>query len=466
MTVVVAVVVGVLAVTVGFLLGRRAAARRNTAPATPAESPPALLAAVSRRPVIAAASGDVDSAQMPALVVEALGEGVVVVDRDDVVLLANPAARALGALDGDRLVVADLRELARTAQDERAVLTRTVELTRGWLGLEVVVVSAAAVPIIPPDSPRAIAVALLLTDTTEARRLEAVRRDFVANVSHELKTPVGALTLLAEAVQDAADDPVAVQRFAARMQHEGQRLGRLVGELVALSRVQGADVRPELAPVLVEDVIDEAMDRTRLRANDVGITLSSSVTDGLTVLGDEDQLATAVANLVDNAVSYSPDGTRVVITGRATDAPAGASGGSWVEIAVTDQGMGISEADIERIFERFYRVDPARSRATGGTGLGLSIVKHVITNHGGTIDIWSAEGAGSTFTVRLPEAPVPGATPAGSDDAAVRDDVARGTQMAEAPRRDVADGSLADPAPADPALADPALADSGTRGER
>nr|MDQ6936472.1 ATP-binding protein [Actinomycetota bacterium] len=352
------------------------------------------------------AAAGVDARRLPELVVEAIDEGVVVVDRGDVVLLANPAARALGALDNDRLAVADLRELTRAAQDDGAVHTATVELTRGWLGLDVVAVAATAVPILPHGADRVFAVALLLTDNTESRRLEAVRRDFVANVSHELKTPVGALTLLAEAVQDAADDPQAVQRFAARMQHEGQRLGRLVGELVALSRVQGADALPDREPVLVEEVIDEAMDRTRLRANDVGITLASSVADGLLVLGDEDQLVTAVANLVDNAVSYSPDGTRVVITGRSVDAPAGGPGAAWVEIAVTDQGMGISESDVERIFERFYRVDPARSRATGGTGLGLSIVKHVVTNHGGTIDVWSAEGAGSTFTVRLPAAAV------------------------------------------------------------
>ena len=242
---------------------------------------------------------------------------------------------------------------------------------------------------------------MLLSDLTETRRLEAVRRDFVANVSHELKTPVGALTLLAEAVQEAADDPEAVQRFAGRMQHEGQRLGRLVGELIALSRVQGADALPERHPIDVDHLLTEAVDRSRLPAERAGITLVAAPAAGLTVFGDEVQLATAVANLVDNAVSYSPGGTRVVVTARAV--PASPDRASCVEIVVADQGIGIAESDLDRIFERFYRVDPARSRATGGTGLGLAIVKHVVTNHGGTVDAWSSEGAGSTFTIRLPD---------------------------------------------------------------
>jgi two-component system sensor histidine kinase SenX3 len=229
--------------------------------------------------------------------------------------------------------------------------------------------------------------------------LEAVRRDFVANVSHELKTPVGALTLLAEAIQDAADEPEAVARFAARIQHEGSRLARLVGELMELSRVQGADPMPGAAEVDVRSIVAEVLERTRLAAEQASIVVTSSCEPELRVRGNEAQLATAVANLVDNAIAYSGSGTRVAVTARAgRDDDARPT----VDIAVTDQGIGIAESERDRIFERFYRVDPARSRATGGTGLGLAIVRNIVTNHLGTISVWSNVGSGSTFTIRLP----------------------------------------------------------------
>jgi two-component system sensor histidine kinase SenX3 len=239
-------------------------------------------------------------------------------------------------------------------------------------------------------------VALLVEDVTEARRVEAVRRDFVANVSHELKTPVGAMALLAEALQDASNDPAAVRRFAGRVQHEAERLARLVQELIDLSRLQGADPLPHPEPVSVDLVVAEAADRTRMLAAARGIALVVGGERGLSVLGSESQLVTALANLLDNAVAYSPDHTRVGVAVRRR--------GGAVEVSVTDQGIGIAEKDLERVFERFYRADPARSRATGGTGLGLAIVKHVATNHGGEVDVWSVEGSGSTFTLRLPEA--------------------------------------------------------------
>jgi two-component system sensor histidine kinase SenX3 len=243
-------------------------------------------------------------------------------------------------------------------------------------------------------------VGLMLADMSEHRRLEAVRRDFVANVSHELKTPVGALTLLAEAVQDAADDPEAVARFSRRMQHEGTRLARLVQELMELSRVQGADPMPGAAEVDVCRVITEAADRARLAAERDAIQLDVRVPDEpLFVRGDEAQLTTAVANLVDNAIAYSAEGTRVVVQASATSDH---QARPTVDIAVTDQGLGIADADLDRIFERFYRVDPARSRATGGTGLGLAIVRNIVTNHLGTIAVQSTVGQGSTFTIRLP----------------------------------------------------------------
>jgi two-component system sensor histidine kinase SenX3 len=231
-----------------------------------------------------------------------------------------------------------------------------------------------------------------------------VRRDFVANVSHELKTPVGALTLLAEAVQDAADDPEAVQRFAHRMQREGARLGRLVQELIELSRLQGAEPLPGSIVVEVDNVVQEAVDRSRLLAEQSGITVVDRTEPGLKVRGNETQLTTALSNLVDNAIAYSPQRTRVGVTARAVT---GTDGTNWVEIAVTDQGIGIAESELDRVFERFYRVDQARSRATGGTGLGLAIVKHIATNHGGGVSVWSLQGSGSTFTIRLPLAEQP-----------------------------------------------------------
>jgi two-component system sensor histidine kinase SenX3 len=377
----------------GYALARRSASPADAAAAVAAADAPV---AVDREGRLASSA----IAQLPALVLEILGHGVVVVDRDERVVLVNPAARAMGVIAGDRLAFTDLANLARASTDGGALVYGSVDLSMGRLGRGPVALSATAVPLTGGGADhRVVAVALLLDDVTEQRRLDAVRRDFVANVSHELKTPVGALTLLAEAVTEAADDPEAVQRFAGRMQHEGARLGRLVRELIELSRLQGAEPLPGEEPVSVTHVIDEAADRTRLAAERAGITVRISCPDDLVVRGNESQLAMAVANLIDNAIAYSPGGTRVAVSARSADDD---EHNPSVEIAISDQGVGIAEAELTRVFERFYRVDPARSRATGGTGLGLAIVKHVATNHGGTVSVWSVEGAGSTFTIRLP----------------------------------------------------------------
>jgi two-component system sensor histidine kinase SenX3 len=238
-------------------------------------------------------------------------------------------------------------------------------------------------------------VLVLAEDHSESRRVEEVRRDFVANVSHELKTPVGALALLAETIEDAADDAEAVRRFAGKMRQEAQRLTNLVQDLITLSRIQAAEHVPDPRRVELDAVVAEAIDRCRMKANARGIALASVGTRGLVVLGDEDLLVTALRNLLDNAVAYSPERTRVVISTKKT-----AEG--HAELSVADQGIGIPERDLQRIFERFYRVDPARSRATGGTGLGLAIVKHAMAAHDGKVSVHSAEGAGSTFTLSLP----------------------------------------------------------------
>ncbi|HVU91123.1 MAG TPA: ATP-binding protein [Jatrophihabitans sp.] len=335
---------------------------------------------------------------LASLVVEALDSGVVVLDREERAVLVNPAARAMGILDVDNLSFPGLVTVARDALESGESVSAAVDLPIGRLGREPIALAVNAVPLHGPDE-RPVAVCLLLVDVSEQRRLEAVRRDFVANVSHELKTPVGALTLLAEAIQDAADEPEAVARFAARIQHEGSRLARLVGELMELSRVQGADPMPGAAEVDVRSIVAEVLERTRLAAEQASIVVTSSCEPELRVRGNEAQLATAVANLVDNAIAYSGSGTRVAVTARAgRDDDARPT----VDIAVTDQGIGIAESERDRIFERFYRVDPARSRATGGTGLGLAIVRNIVTNHLGTISVWSNVGSGSTFTIRLP----------------------------------------------------------------
>ncbi|MEU2261025.1 ATP-binding protein [Streptomyces sp. NPDC019645] len=334
-------------------------------------------------------------------VLSVLRSSAVVLDESDSVVKASSAAYALGLVRGGKLAVEPMLHMARDTRRDGEIRQVELDLPRRGTGRgEALAVSARVAPL------GSRLVLLLVEDLTEARRIEAVRRDFVANVSHELKTPVGALSLLSEAVMDASDDPEAVTRFAGRMQIEATRLTNLVQELIDLSRVQNDDPLEDAEPVRVDELVAEAIDRSRHTASTKQITMAVGGTTradgsaGLHVWGNRGQLAAALGNLVENAVNYSPARTRVGIAARRVTAP----GGDQIEIAVTDQGIGISEKDRERIFERFYRVDPARSRATGGTGLGLAIVKHVAASHGGEVTVWSTEGQGSTFTLRLPEA--------------------------------------------------------------
>ena len=333
-------------------------------------------------------------------VLSVLRSSAVVLDEADAVVKASSAAYALGLVRGGKLAVEPMMQMARDTRRDGEIRQVELDLPRRGTGRgDALAVSARVAPL------GSRLVLLLVEDLTEARRIEAVRRDFVANVSHELKTPVGALSLLSEAVMDASDDPEAVTRFAGRMQNEATRLTNLVQELIDLSRVQNDDPLEDAEPVRVDELVAEAIDRCRQQAGTKQITMASSLAGpegsaDLSVWGNRGQLAAALGNLVENAVNYSPARTRVGIAGRRVSAP----GGDLIEIAVTDQGIGISEKDRDRVFERFYRVDPARSRATGGTGLGLAIVKHVAASHGGEVTVWSAEGQGSTFTLRLPEA--------------------------------------------------------------
>jgi two-component system sensor histidine kinase SenX3 len=237
-------------------------------------------------------------------------------------------------------------------------------------------------------------VVILIFDDSEMRRLDSIRRDFVANISHELKTPIGALSILSEAVLGASNDPEAVTRFATRMQAEATRLTDLVQEIINLSRLQDDDPLKRAQHFEVSESIKEAIDQSRLNAESRRVEILFKSNDQFLINGDRDQVTMAIHNLVENAINYSPDSTRVAIALKDNK--------GICEISISDQGIGIPEKDLERIFERFYRVDAARSRMTGGTGLGLSIVKHVVTNHGGEVSVWSVEGAGSTFTIRLP----------------------------------------------------------------
>jgi two-component system, OmpR family, sensor histidine kinase SenX3 len=326
-----------------------------------------------------------------ASVLSVLSSSAVVLDGEDRVLRASAAARTFGLVKGDRLVVTELAALARQVRRDGQIREGEFEIPAPRLGGRV---TNFAVRVAPLGGVGGL-VLVLAEDHSESRRVEEVRRDFVANVSHELKTPVGALALLAETIEDAADDAEAVRRFAGKMRQEAQRLTNLVQDLITLSRIQAAEHIPDPRCVELDAVVAEAVDRCRMKANARGITLASVGTRGLSVLGDEDLLVTALRNLLDNAVAYSPERTRVVISTRKT-----ADG--QAELSVADQGIGIPERDLQRIFERFYRVDPARSRATGGTGLGLAIVKHAMAAHDGKVTVRSAEGAGSTFTLSVP----------------------------------------------------------------
>jgi len=322
-------------------------------------------------------------------ILDVIPDAAAVVDSEDNVLAASSNCVAMGLVAADRLVPIELRALNREAHRLQKTLGREVSIKRSNSGLGD---WDARLQVSPLDATRALVIA---QDLSEERRLNEVRRDFVANVSHELKTPVGALSLLAEAVQAADGDTERARNFAARMQIEVRRLTAMLSDLVELSRVQDDAPLQNSKPVLVDTIIAEAVDGTQITAEQrqIKVVVSGDVAVGK-IFGDESQLVAALRNLISNAIKYSPVGSKVGIGAKRIN--------EFVEISVTDQGPGISEENQHRVFERFYRVDPARSRETGGTGLGLAIVKHVCANHGGDCFVWSREGEGSTFTLRFP----------------------------------------------------------------
>lgn len=334
---------------------------------------------------------DVPQDQVTALgnILDVIPDAAAVIGSQDQVLAASSNCTAMGIIVGDRVAPIELRALNREAHRLHKTMSRDVVIKRSNTGLGE---WEARLQVSPLDESRSLVIA---QDLSEERRLNDVRRDFVANVSHELKTPVGALSLLAEAVQAADNDPVKAREFAERMQVEVRRLTAMISDLVELSRVQGDTPLQHSKPVLVETIINEAVDGMKIPAEErrIQVTVATDIAVGK-IFGDESQLVAALRNLISNAIKYSPEGTRVGVgASRVNDT---------IEISVTDQGPGISDENQIRIFERFYRVDQARSRETGGTGLGLAIVKHVCANHGGDCFVWSREGEGSTFTLRFP----------------------------------------------------------------
>ena len=312
----------------------------------------------------------------------------IVVDPDGFVIQASARAYALGLITRNSVAIKEI-----VAMIERVVLdgeTREQEMRvrRPPLGRELLELQVRVADLAPGR------ILILIDDLAEDRRVDAVRRDFVANVSHELKTPVGALSVLAEAVQSASDDADQVRHFAERMQVEASRLGHLIQDIIDLSRLQSDDPLLHAQVVNIDDVVHRAIEDVRTVADKREIDIVVACDPENFVYADFSQIQTALRNLLVNAIAYSSDGTSIAVYSRAFDA--------IVEITVKDQGVGIPTNDLVRIFERFYRVDPARSRVTGGTGLGLSIVKHVCQNHGGECTVWSEAGVGSSFTLRLP----------------------------------------------------------------
>lgn len=330
-------------------------------------------------------------------VLAGMDDAAAVVDASGTVRASSPSADEFGMRVGSLLPADELRALAREARDTHLPVTGTLRLRRGAAigGTRLVAVRIVEV------SPRL--VLAVLRDITERERVEEMRRDFVANTSHELKTPVGAVSLLAEAIESAADDPDQVRIFTARLSAEATRLGQLTSRIMNLSRLQAADDFGDARDVAIDEVVASAVEAHAVQAQSAGVDVHRGGERGLYVRGDGQVLGEAVGNLIANAIAYSPQGSTVGIGVRAVD--------GIVEIAVTDRGIGIAEADQQRVFERFYRADQARSRRTGGSGLGLSIVKHAAQRHGGDVVLWSRPGRGSTFTIRLPRIDAPDAEP-------------------------------------------------------
>lgn len=351
-------------------------------------------------------------------VINVLRSAGVVIDPSNTVIMHSEGAAAMGLISQQRLTHEVLQEIVDEVRRSGETTVRQLEVPKGPFGSATLFLAVRVARLGTRY------VLLLAEDFTEAHRLNQVRRDFVANISHELKTPIGAVSLLAEALQASAREPEQVKRFAKRLSKESERLTNITSEIIELSRLQSADALSSPKRVDVDTVIAAAIDQHRVASESRGTPVVSGGVAGVEVFGDESMLVAAVQNLVSNAIVYSPPNSRVGVGVSVVD--------GIVEIAVTDQGIGMEPEDVERVFERFYRVDQARSRHTGGTGLGLSIVKHVAENHGGEVRVWSRPGQGSTFTLRLPQAEDPAPAPGTrSGEAAEATGLARGEATVE-----------------------------------
>jgi len=314
----------------------------------------------------------------------------VVLDPSNNVLKASPGAFAMGIVRQGSLVHPALLDFVASVRRTGEPVAEELSVARGPFGESTVRLHVRVARLGTRF------VLLLAEDRTEAHRLDEVRRDFVANISHELKTPIASVSLLAEALDQAADEPEQVRRFAGRLSVEASRLAHITSEVIELSRLQARDaLRPDVL-VDIDDVVAAAVDQNRVVAASKRVDVAVRSSTKAKVYGDRDLMVVAVHNLVANAIAYSNEGGRVGVGAKVV--------GDTIEIAVTDQGIGMESDELDRVFERFYRVDQARSRNTGGSGLGLSIVKHTVQNHGGDVRAWSQPGRGSTFMIRLPAA--------------------------------------------------------------
>ncbi len=346
----------------------------------------ALVAVLAIRRAARRVRGEIVNRHHLGEILDPLRAAVVVVSDSDRILAASAFAKSVGMARGSSLapleaanLLAQARATGRSAEAELRLPGPSGEPL--LLAVRAVLLSNGAAVVIAEDR-------------SADLRFSETRRDFVANISHELKTPIGAISLLAEAAESAADDPDAVRGFLGKLTKETTRLNELVSQIIALSRLQATETVLGGHDVMVSQILESAVARCHHLAEARGISISLQAQPGLQVVGDTTELETAVTNLVQNAIAYSEPGARVAVTSCAT--------GGMTEIRVSDNGIGISAEDQARIFERFFRVDADRSRASGGTGLGLSIVKHIAAAHGGDVTVWSRLGQGSTFTLRLP----------------------------------------------------------------
>ena len=325
------------------------------------------------------------------LAVQGSPTALAVLDRSQEIVMSNSAAHEM-SLVHDRAVNPDVWKTAQEVFEDKETRTVDLAIPKRRTGHRVTQFKAVIKPLTLNDGRFVI---IYGTDESENVRMESARRDFVANVSHELKTPVGGIALLAEALLQDPGDQETVEYFGNKVYKEANRMADMVSELISLSKLQGAEALPEMEPLAVDDLIEEALTRNQLAAEARSIELNRGASVGVQVKGDRSLLVTALSNLISNAINYSPEKMPVSVSQKVVD-------GGVVLIRVTDRGIGIAPDDQKRVFERFFRVDQARSRQTGGTGLGLAIVKHVVANHGGNIKLWSRPGTGSTFTIELP----------------------------------------------------------------